>query len=69
MISLDDVRRAVNVPDFDFATAHARMAPVGRRMLPPDGVAPRQAGVLILLFPENNTLHVVLTRRTDTLRG
>lgn len=69
MISLDDVRRAVSLPDFDFATAHSRMAPVGRRMTPPDGVSPRQAGVLVLLFPEDGVLNVVLTRRTDTLRG
>ena len=69
MIALDDVRRAVSLPDFDFAAAHSRMAPVGRRMTPPEGTAPRQAGVLILLFPENGVLNLVLTRRTDTLRG
>jgi 8-oxo-dGTP pyrophosphatase MutT (NUDIX family) len=69
MISLDDVRRALSLPDFDFTAAHARMAPVGRRMTPPDGVLPRQAGVLVLLFSENDVLQLVLTRRTDTLRG
>jgi 8-oxo-dGTP pyrophosphatase MutT (NUDIX family) len=69
MIALEDVRRAVNLPDFDFASAHSRMAPIGRRMTPPEGTAPRQAGVLVLLFPEDGALHLVLTRRTDSLRG
>jgi 8-oxo-dGTP pyrophosphatase MutT (NUDIX family) len=69
MISLDDVRRAVNLPNFDADAAHSRMAPVGRRMTPAEGEAPRQAGVLVLLFPEGGALHLILTRRTDTLRG
>ena len=69
MISLEQVYQAVNLPDFDAPAAHARMAPLGRRMTPPNGTAPRQAGVLALLFPEDDALQLVLTRRTDTLRG
>jgi len=69
-ITLEQVAQAVRLPDFDWATAHLRMAPAptGRRMTPPNGVTPRQAGVLVLLFAEDG-LQVVLTRRMDTLRG
>ncbi|MEO8612357.1 MAG: CoA pyrophosphatase [Chloroflexota bacterium] len=69
MIVLEDVRRAVKLPDFDFAAAQSRMTPVGRRVKPPEGTEARQAGVLVLLFPEDGALNLVLTRRTDTLRG
>jgi len=69
MISLERVYQAVNLPDFDWAAAHLRMAPSGRPLAPPNGTPPRQAGVLVLLFPENGGLQVVLTRRLDTLRG
>lgn len=68
MISLEQVRQAIHLPDFDWATAHLRMAPTGRQMTA-NGQTPRQAGVLVLLFPENGGLHLVLTRRMETLRG
>jgi 8-oxo-dGTP pyrophosphatase MutT (NUDIX family) len=69
MIALEQVEHAVSLPDFDWATAHLRMAPASRPLTPPNGISPRQAGVLELLFPENGSLHLVLTRRMDTLRG
>jgi 8-oxo-dGTP pyrophosphatase MutT (NUDIX family) len=69
MISLDQVYQAVNLPDFDWAAAQLQMSPRGRQTIPSNGVVPRQAGVLVLLFPENGGLQVVLTRRLDTLRG
>jgi len=69
MISLDQVYQAVNLPEFDWAAAHLRMSPRGRPTGPSNGIVARQAGVLVLLFPENGGLQVVLTRRLDTLRG
>jgi 8-oxo-dGTP pyrophosphatase MutT (NUDIX family) len=69
MISLEQVEKAVHLPDFDWAEAHLRMSPRGRPVAPPEGVTARQAGVLVLLFPESDGLHMVLTRRTDSLRG
>lgn len=70
MIALEQVTQAVQLPDFDWATAHLRMAPSNRPLvMPPPASPPRQAGVLVLLFPENGALQVVLTRRMDTLRG
>lgn len=45
------------------------MVPSGRRMRPPEGVSPRQAGVLILIYPDSDGLHLILTRRSDALRG
>jgi 8-oxo-dGTP pyrophosphatase MutT (NUDIX family) len=69
MIALEQVEQAVYLSDFDWATAHLRMAPTNRPPSPVSSTSPRQAGVLVLLFPENGALHLVLTRRMDTLRG
>ncbi len=70
MISLDDIRAALALPDFDVARAQQPMTPGSRQYLPPQKTAKsRQAGVLVLLFPQPDGLHLVLTRRTDTLRG
>jgi 8-oxo-dGTP pyrophosphatase MutT (NUDIX family) len=43
------------------------MAPRPRPLRPPPGVEPRQAGVLLLLYPIHNVLHLVLTVRTTVL--
>jgi 8-oxo-dGTP pyrophosphatase MutT (NUDIX family) len=69
MITLDMLHHALHLPDFDPLQAQRLMAPVGRRMQPPDGLTPREAGVLALVFPEADDLQIVLTRRADTLRG
>ncbi len=69
MISLEQVEQAVYLPDFDWVAAHLRMAPSNRPLSPSSDTSARQAGVLVLLFPENGSLHLVLTRRMDTLRG
>lgn len=66
-VTLDDLRAAVTLADFDVAAAHASMAPGAPRLRPASGA--RQAGVLILVYPDTNGLRLVLTRRTDTLRG
>jgi 8-oxo-dGTP pyrophosphatase MutT (NUDIX family) len=59
---------ALEVPAFDHDSAHRRMAPPGVRM-PAAEVEPRQAAVLVLVFPKDDVLHLVLTRRHDKLRG
>jgi 8-oxo-dGTP pyrophosphatase MutT (NUDIX family) len=69
-VTFDDLRTAINLPAFDPAPAHARMAPSPRRPWPErQETPPRQAGVLALVFPEADSLHVVLTRRAENLRG
>jgi 8-oxo-dGTP pyrophosphatase MutT (NUDIX family) len=70
-LTLDHIYQALQLPEFDSLAAHARMSPRGRRLSPPQDVQPRQAGVLVLLYPDPDTegLRLVLTRRTDTLRG
>jgi 8-oxo-dGTP pyrophosphatase MutT (NUDIX family) len=68
MISLDTLYQAVHLPDFDPIPAQQAMAPL-RARIPPAGTAPRQAGVLVLTYPEADGLHLVLTRRTDSLRS
>lgn len=69
VISLDTLVYATKLPAFDAVAAHLIMAPSGRRLEPPTGVTPREAGVLALVYPENGELQLVLTRRTDALRG
>ncbi len=69
MITIDQLARAVQLPDFDPIPAQLSMAPSGRPLRPKENSNPRQAGVLVLVYPEPDGLHVVLTRRTENLRG
>ncbi|MGD1992481.1 MAG: CoA pyrophosphatase [Anaerolineae bacterium] len=47
--------------------AQVTMAPRPRTLRPAEGVAPRQAGVLLLLYPVDGVPHLVLTVRTPDL--
>ncbi|MBI1279654.1 MAG: NUDIX domain-containing protein [Anaerolineaceae bacterium] len=69
MITLDILKKAVQLPDFDASAAYANLAVPNRPRKPAEGVTPRQAGVLVLTYPEADGLHVVLTQRTRTLRS
>ncbi len=69
LVTLDQVRRALALKDFDSATALQRMAPAPRgwqkRNYPP-----HPAAVMILLYPSaDGSLNTVLTLRTAGLRG
>jgi 8-oxo-dGTP pyrophosphatase MutT (NUDIX family) len=66
MVSLEDIRRALQQPLPGLA-AQMLMSPPGRPNDVPQGVAPREAGVLLLLYPKDDALHFVLTRRTERL--
>jgi 8-oxo-dGTP pyrophosphatase MutT (NUDIX family) len=69
-ITLDHIRAALSLPDFDFQQAQMKMLPPMRRTPQPDK-PPRQAGVLVLLYPhsDESDLRILLTKRTETLRG
>jgi 8-oxo-dGTP pyrophosphatase MutT (NUDIX family) len=67
MITLDHIAAAVNLANFDTDAAQLRMAPGRPRTGKNENT--RQAGVLILLYPEAADLYIVLTRRTETLSG
>ncbi len=69
MITLDAVRTAVHLVDFDTVAAQRRMFPGSRPLEATKTERSRQAGVLLLLYPHANDLNIVLTRRTETLRG
>ncbi len=47
--------------------AQLRMSPPNRPNKVPQGTTPREAGVLLLLYPTEGALHFVLTRRTERL--
>lgn len=70
-ITFDILHAAMNLPDFDRHAAQERMAPRPRaRLHQYKDVPAKQAGVLALFYPEaDDSLHLVLTRRQDTLRG
>lgn len=71
VITLDHVKAALTLPDFDFQTAQLRMSPDPRGDFP-NPLAPKEAAVLALIYPHStapHALHLVLTRRTETLRG
>jgi 8-oxo-dGTP pyrophosphatase MutT (NUDIX family) len=65
----DDVQRALTLPR-PGRSAHARMSPRPRPgdvfPLPPD-IRPKEAGVLILLYPVAHSLCFLLTRRSETV--
>jgi len=63
------IRRLLQGPKPGVA-AQARMATRPRPGWSPEGgLTPRQGSVLILLYPHNGQLHLVLTRRTDTVEN
>ncbi len=71
MITVDHIRNALQLKNFDVDSAQAKMAPLSRRLRPTEhDDPPRQAGVLALFYPdEEEMLQLVLTRRTDNLHG
>jgi len=69
--TLDDVRRALSRP-LPGVKAQIKMAPQPRPGWDPNFPIPpncREGGVLILLYPRTDQLHLVLTRRTQTVRS
>lgn len=64
--TIEQVRLALRRPLPGLA-AQVTMAPQPRPFEPPAGLQPRQAGVLLLLFPAGDLLHLVLTVRTPDL--
>lgn len=70
MITVEHIRQAVALTAFDGIDAQMKMAPSARRQMTPDpGKPPRQSAVLVLIYPRPAGLHLILTRRTNHLRG
>ena len=65
-LSIDDVRAAMERP-LPGPWAQVTMAPRPRSLRPAEGVSPRRAGVLLLLYPLDEGPHLVLTVRTPDL--
>ncbi len=71
VLSLSSVQGALAWPDFDAHRAQHQMAPRPRTLYRPPAMqgAPRQGGVLLLLYPGAGRLCFVLTRRTSTVEN
>jgi 8-oxo-dGTP pyrophosphatase MutT (NUDIX family) len=69
-ITFDHLQNAFTLGEFNHVSAQEHMAPNPRgQLIQQIDTPPKEAGVLALIFPKADVLHVVLTRRTDTLRG
>ena len=68
-LSLELVAQALRLPHFDAQAARAPMLPETRRLHPPARRDANEAAVLLLLWPQDGSLHFVLTRRASDLRG
>lgn len=70
-ITLTNIQKSLALEDFDGRKAQMAMSPAGReRMKPQAGSNPRQAAVLVLIYPDADSgLNLILTKRTDSLRG
>jgi len=64
--TIEHVRAAMHGP-LPGPQAQITMAPRPLPFNPPPGVEPRQAGVLLILYPIDGVLHLVLTVRTSDL--
>lgn len=71
MITLDIIKQALALADFDGRSAQLKMAPVLRQNLRPSDSPGRSrvGSVLILLYCLTDELHLVLTRRRDDMRS
>lgn len=71
MVTLDDVRKAVQLNDFDVLAAHYQMTPLARINKRPSDMPgqPRIGAVLLLLYCKEGVLHIVLTQRRADLNA
>ena len=70
-ITLETVRQALQMANFDGRSAQLKMAPILRQNIRPPGNPgqPRVGSVLILLYCQHDELYLVLTRRRDDMRS
>jgi len=70
-ITLDQIRSSMALEGFDGPSAHYRMRPLPRitKRSPDRPGKAREGSVLLMLYPENGSIDLVLTRRRDDLRS
>lgn len=70
-ITLDLIAQALQLEGFDAAAYQRLMAPIPRPIRRPDNLQgkARVGAVLLLLYPKDEQLHLVLTRRRDDLNS
>ncbi|MCI0711618.1 MAG: CoA pyrophosphatase [Chloroflexi bacterium] len=67
MITLDDVRKALELETFDTDSAHRKMAPMPRSTSRPESRndGPNLSAVLLLLYPQLESLYFVMIKRPE----
>lgn len=66
----EEIHAALALPDFDYLAAWRKMVPERRRFSSnPKQQPPTPAAILILLFPQGEAWRIILTRRSENLRG
>ncbi|MFZ1396947.1 MAG: CoA pyrophosphatase [Candidatus Promineifilaceae bacterium] len=65
------IQRALALPNFDAQAAHYNMLPTDRNRQRPAALPgqPRVGGVLLLLYPADQHMQLVLTRRREDLKS
>lgn len=68
-ITRADIERALDLPDFDVSAAQSLLSPLTRAITRPAelGGMARVGGIMVLLYPTADQLHLVLTRRRPDL--
>lgn len=69
--TIEQVKEALRLPDFDGLAAHKKMMPAPRPLVRPFELSgsPRIGAVLLLLYCHQDELSIVLTRRRDDLQS
>lgn len=70
-LTVETIRCALTLPDFDAIEAQRKMAPIARAIQRPESREGqvRLAATLLLLYPIHDQLHFVLTRRPETFKN
>jgi len=71
LLSIEHLQQALGLKSFSPENAQEQMLPQQARSLfpPRTDSPPRPAGVLVLMFPQESDWQIVLTRRSEKLRG
>lgn len=68
MITIETLKAALKIEEFDIRTSRLKMVPAMRALQPPPADA-RIGAVLALFYPDGDTISIILVKRPDHLRN